>query len=125
MSRIQKEKLRLIQESNRRLLNEQSRNTDAVKSTATDGNSFDLLPTGRPGEGDYNEMTTPIYPDSENALEAIQELLEVVGNMNKGEIVDDLTGIVSRFTEFGRYLDKRDSYSGSAPKHGENLYKGQ
>ena len=100
MSRIKREKLRLIQESNRRLLNEQEVPTD-------------------------NEMTNPIYPDSENALEAIQELLEVVGNMNKGEIVDDLTGIVSRFTEFGRYLDKRDSYSGSAPKHGENLYKGQ
>ena len=118
MSRIKREKLRLIQESNRRLLNEQSRNTDAVKSTATDGNSFDLLPTGRPGEGDYNEMTTPIYPDSENALEAIQELLEEVGSMNKDEIVDDLTDMVSRFSEHG-------SYSDSAPRHGVNLYKGK
>jgi len=120
MSRIKREKLRLIQESNRRLLSEQEVPTD------TDGNIIEPLPDdGRTGEGDYNEMTTPIYPDSENALEAIQELLDVVGSMNKDEIVDDLTGIVSRFTEFGRYLDKRDSYSGSAPRHGVNLYKGQ
>ena len=45
MSRIQKEKLRLIQESNRRLLNEQSRNTDAVKSTATDSESHEKFMT--------------------------------------------------------------------------------
>ena len=63
MSRIQRDKLRLIQESNRRLLNEQEVPTD-------------------------NEMTNPIYPDSENALEAIQELLEVSQLSIKTKFVD-------------------------------------
>jgi|TARA_R110000822_G_scaffold40967_11_gene111216 hypothetical protein len=114
MSRIQREKLRLIQESNRRLLKEQ---VEEVPVDA-DGNIIDPL------DPPQDEMTNPIYPGSHNALEAIQELLEVVGSMNKDEIVADLTGIVSRFTEYDRWRENK-GYNSSAPRHGKNLYKGK
>jgi hypothetical protein len=44
--------------------------------------------------------------------------------MNKDEIVADLTGIVSRFTEYDRWRENK-GYNSSAPRHGKNLYKGK